>query len=114
MATGARLDRTRRLQSSRIKQLLASGKMLRARDVNVLVAANDCGHARFAVVAPKRVFALAVERNREKRVIREWFRLQQQRLGERDLLIRLTRKPAKLGTAGQVPVLEQLERLLIT
>ncbi len=114
MGTCARLHRSRRLQSSRIKQLLSSGKMLRARDVNVLVAPNECGYARFAVVAPKRVFALAVERNREKRVVREWFRLQQQRLGERDLLIRLTRKPAKQGAAGTATVLEQLERLLIT
>jgi ribonuclease P protein component len=111
VGTCARLHRSRRLQSSRIKQLLSSGKMLRARDVNVLVAPNECGYARFAVVAPKRVFALAVERNREKRVVREWFRLQQQRLGERDLLIRLTRKP---GAAGTATVLEQLERLLIT
>jgi len=40
---------------------------------------------------PKRVFPRAVDRNRVKRVLREWFR-KQAGLGGRDILIRVTGK----------------------
>jgi len=37
-----------------------------------------------------------VDRNRLRRVLREWFRLNQPQLGSRDILVRVTDKPVEL------------------
>jgi ribonuclease P protein component len=41
---------------------------------------------------PKRVFPRAVDRNRVKRLLREWFRRKRGSLGSSDILIRVTGK----------------------
>lgn len=46
-----------------------------------------------AVIVPKRLLARAVDRNRSKRLMREWFRTNQSRFAGNDLLIRLTGHP---------------------
>ena len=56
----------------------------------MLLKANAIGICRLGLIVPKRVFPRAVDRNRAKRVLREWFRGHQERLGSRDILIRLT------------------------
>jgi ribonuclease P protein component len=55
--------------------------------------ANTAGLARLGFIIPKRVVARAVDRNRLKRVLREWFRQNRVRLGSRDLLVRVTATP---------------------
>lgn len=57
---------------------------------------NTLGSTRFGFIIPRRVVPRAVDRNRLKRVLREWFRCNQQRLGGRDILVRLTEKPAEV------------------
>lgn len=49
-----------------------------------------------AVVVPKRLLGRAVDRNRSKRLIREWFRHRQQDFVGADLLIRLVSRPDSL------------------
>ena len=58
--------------------------------------ANTTGVCRLGLIVPKRVFPRAVDRNRAKRVLREWFRDHQIRLGSRDILIRLTARNVPL------------------
>ena len=59
--------------------------------------ANTFGFARLGLIVPKRIFPRAVDRNRMKRVLRELFRTQQGRLGNRDILIRLNASKVALS-----------------
>jgi ribonuclease P protein component len=52
------------------------------------VARRDSGAARLGVLISRRHAARAVVRNRIKRCIREAFRLEQERLGPLDVLVR--------------------------
>lgn len=60
-----------------------------------------------AVVVPKRHLRRAVDRNRAKRLLREWFRLNQERFGGNDLLLRVISRPVRLEA-----LTEQLQHLL--
>jgi len=60
-----------------------------------------------AVVVPKRHLRRAVDRNRAKRLLREWFRLNQERFGGNDLLLRVIGRPVRLEA-----LTEQLQHLL--
>lgn len=51
-------------------------------------ARRDAGTARLGLLVSRRHAARAVERNRIKRCIREAFRLEQERLGALDVLVR--------------------------
>lgn len=55
----------------------------------VQIQPNMVGYARLGLTASKRHVALAVGRNRIKRLVREWFRNSQNQLGAVDLLVRL-------------------------
>ena len=59
--------------------------------------ANTFGFARLGLIVPKRIFPRAVDRNRMKRVLRELFRSRQGRLGNRDILIRLSASKVALS-----------------
>jgi ribonuclease P protein component len=65
------------------------------------------GIARLALIVPKRHLPRAVDRNRVKRVLREWFRRRQDSLQGNDLLVRLTRPFQEESI-----VLKEVERLL--
>jgi ribonuclease P protein component len=62
-----------------------------------MLKANTAGVGRLGLIVSKRVFPRAVDRNRAKRLLREWFRCHQIRLGSRDILIRLTAKNVALA-----------------
>lgn len=64
----------------------------------IRVRRNALGYSRFAVIVPKRIFSRAVDRNRMKRLLREWFRNNQAALGGSDLVVRLTGKTAGFDT----------------
>jgi len=84
-----RYSRRQRLGTTDIAALLASRRALRRPGFSVLLRPNAFGVPRLGLIVPKRVFPRAVDRNRMKRVLRELFRAQQERLGSRDILIRL-------------------------
>jgi ribonuclease P protein component len=92
-----RYSRKQRLRGKDIEALLASGRGLRRAGVSVQARPNTLGCPRLGLIIPRRVVARAVDRNRVKRVIREWFRRNQPQLGSRDILVRLT------GTPGEFP-----------
>jgi ribonuclease P protein component len=77
---------------------------------NILLLArdNDLGHSRLGLVIGKKSVKLSVERNRLKRLLRESFRLNQDRLTGWDLVI-----VARKGIADQTntELLEQFGKL---
>lgn len=81
--------RRQRLGSAAIEEVLAKGKRLRTGPITAQFRANGLRLARLGLIIPKRQVPLAVDRNRIKRLLREWFRHRQGRLGGRDLVVRL-------------------------
>jgi ribonuclease P protein component len=84
-----RLGRPQRLGHRDIVALLGA-RPVKCPGLSIVLKANAVGFSRLGVIVPKRVFPRAVDRSRAKRMLREWFRAHQQRLGARDVLIRLT------------------------
>ena len=85
-----RLSRRQRLGTKDIAALLCGARAIKRPGVSVILRANAVGICRLGLIVPKRVLPRAVDRNRAKRRLREWFRDHQARLGSRDILIRLT------------------------
>ena len=96
--------------------VLRAGRLLRGNGISVLLGGSNSGQARLGLIVPKRILQRAVDRNRVKRLLREWFRHSRERLAGRDCVIRLTPARAK-GPAGKVKVdgaslLAELERII--
>jgi ribonuclease P protein component len=91
-----RYSRKQRLRGADIDALLGSGERLRRAGVSVQTKVNTLGCPRLGLIVPRRVIPRAVDRNRLRRVVREWFRLNQQQLGSRDILVRFTERPGEL------------------
>jgi ribonuclease P protein component len=49
---------------------------------------------RLGLIVPKRLLSRAVDRNRVRRLLREWFRNNQGRLDGHDLVVRISAWPA--------------------
>lgn len=58
----------------------------RGQALTVLLAPNGCDQARLGLIVPKRVLPRAVDRNRMRRLLREWFRLRQSELQGLDVI----------------------------
>lgn len=84
-----RLGRRQRLGHREIVALLGARPVKRP-GLSIVLKANAVGFCRLGLIVPKRVFPRAVDRSRAKRMLREWFRAHEERLGARDILIRLT------------------------
>jgi ribonuclease P protein component len=86
---------------------LKGGRVVRAARFHVYRLATAFGYPRLALVVPKRLAARAVTRNRIRRLVREAFRMQQERLGAVDCVVRLVKAP------GDAPVTRvEIEALL--
>lgn len=60
------------------------------------VRPNGLDYPRLGLVIPKNHLARAVDRNRAKRLLREWFRRNQARLRGCDVVVRVSTRPAEL------------------
>jgi ribonuclease P protein component len=83
--------RWQRLRTADVAGLLAGGRSFKRPAFSVFLKANALELPRLGLIVPKRVFPRAVDRNRVKRVLREWFR-KQANLRGCDILIRVTGK----------------------
>lgn len=90
------LGRQQRLGHREIVALLGARPVKRP-GLSIVLKANAVGFCRLGLIVPKRVFPRAVDRSRAKRMLREWFRARQERLGARDVLIRLTGRDVSLA-----------------
>lgn len=91
-----RFTHKQRLDSPGIAALLAGVRPKRGIGVSVQTKANEAHAARLGLIVPKRILDKAVDRNRAKRLLREWFRLHQDRLAGRDVLVRVIGKPTSI------------------
>lgn len=83
------LDDARRLrQKADFQRLLRHGARRNLDGYTMYVARRDSGSPRLGMLISRRHAARAVVRNRIKRCIREAFRLEQERLGPLDVLVR--------------------------
>jgi ribonuclease P protein component len=92
-----RLGRQQRLGHKEIVALLSVARPVKRPGLSVMLKANAVGFCRLGLIVPKRVFPRAVDRTRTKRMLREWFRAHQRRLGTRDILIRITGQDVSLA-----------------
>ena len=69
--------------------VLRNGRPLRGKAASLLVRPNKVLYPRLGMIVPKRAHGRAVDRNKIKRIIREWFRTNQPRLAGRDWIVRL-------------------------
>ncbi|TAK88488.1 MAG: ribonuclease P protein component [Betaproteobacteria bacterium] len=83
------LDAARRLRNkAQFEHLLRQGRRCTLEGYTFFIERRAAGGARLGIVISRKHAALATDRNRIKRCIREAFRLEQETLGPLDLLIR--------------------------
>jgi ribonuclease P protein component len=80
--------RQRLLKAAEFEAVFAHRCAVRSEHFQVLARPNDLGHARLGMVVSKRLFPRAVDRNRERRQIREAFRGLAAELPGLDLVVR--------------------------
>lgn len=90
--------------------VIRSGKLVRSRGVVVLLRESNAAECRLGMIVPKRIIQRSVDRNRSKRVLREWFRHNDQKLHGRDCVVRLTICPK--GKVAERFLIAEIERLL--
>ncbi len=66
----------------------------RGQGLDCLTGPNGLDIARLGLIVPKKVLARAVDRNRLKRLVREVFRLHQQGLSGKDVIVRVKARRA--------------------
>jgi ribonuclease P protein component len=86
-----RYRRNQRLRTAEVGAVLATGRRVRGSCLSVQVRSNGLPIARLGLIVPKRHLPRAVDRNRVKRALREWFRCRQDSLRGQDVLVRITR-----------------------
>ena len=91
-----RYRKKQRLRGEVIAQILAASRPRRSGSVLIQIRPNRVDYARLGLVIPKRLLPRAVDRNRAKRLFREWFRCNQGRLAGQDLLVRLVGRPSRI------------------
>lgn len=91
---------------SAFEPLLRAGKRRSVSGYTFYVARRSEGPPRLGILVTRRHAARATERNRIKRCIREAFRLEQQRIGPLDVLVR-----PPYGARGSARMLERLREL---
>ena len=96
MSRAERYRKAQRLPGEAITQILAATRPLRAGSVSVQVRSNGLDYSRLGFVVPKRLLPRAVDRNRAKRLLRDWFRRNQTVLIGQDLLVRLSSRRSQL------------------
>jgi ribonuclease P protein component len=75
---------------------------------------NSKGRARLGLAVAKKNLQRAVDRNRVKRIIREWFRLQQDQLASVDIIVQAKMVTSEAGNKELIQSLnETISRLAV-
>lgn len=84
--------RVRLLNAAQFDAAFKRGKRINVGAFIAVIAPNELSYARIGFAFAKRQAPLAVQRNRVRRLLREQFRLQQDRLAPVDLVLMLRSK----------------------
>ena len=76
---------------------LQQASLIRLGIVSVHYAFNELGYSRLGVIVSKKAAGNNVNRNRIKRVLKEWFRVNQDRLGGHDVIV-VAKAPVREAT----------------
>ena len=104
--TKSKFSRRQRLITPDFAAVLRIGKLIRGNGVSLLLRQNNLDQPRLGLVVPKRIVRLAVDRNRLKRIFREWFRQNRRQLDGKDCVVRLS-----VTKGSRSPVVE--DRVLV-
>jgi ribonuclease P protein component len=96
LSRAERYRKAQRLGGEAIAQILAITRPRRSGSVSVQVRPNGLDYSRLGLVVPKRLLHRAVDRNRAKRLLREWFRRNEAVPIGQDLLVRLATRRSQL------------------
>ena len=93
-----RYRKAQRLRGEAIAQILVATRPRRAGSVSVQVKPNGLDYSLLGLIVPKRLLPRAVDRNRAKRLLRDWFRRNHEVLIGQDLLVRLGTRRSQLNS----------------
>jgi ribonuclease P protein component len=103
------LDSARRLrQKTQFERLLREGRRTRMSGYTFYLERRDSGAARLGLLVTRQHAARATDRNRIKRCVREAFRLEQERLGPMDVLVR-----PPYGIKASAQMIERLRAIFV-
>jgi ribonuclease P protein component len=97
----------RLLKSTNIHTVMKKGVRLKGSFFDLRSIKNEEGHPRLGIVIGKRNVRLAVDRNSAKRLIREFFRIQQAKIEAVDVVV-VANKTAKTSKRDMHQCLESL------
>lgn len=80
--------------------------------LTILAKENDLDHPRLGLAVPKKQIKLAVDRNRFKRIVREYFRTHQHKLPNKDFVVIAKKSANDLTNPELNQLLEKLWRRL--
>jgi len=102
--------KTSRLKlASDFRDLIKSGKSFRENGLVIYFRKSKTNHNRLGIVVSKRVFKRAVDRNRFKRFVREFYRTEKNKfLNPSDLIVRLSDSSKLLETKDLQITLQNL------
>lgn len=89
--------------------MLAQARRASSRNFSAWALPNEAGGPRLGIIAGRKSSPRAVDRNRGKRLIREWFRARVRELGGMDIIVQL-RTP--LRDSDNDALRAELQRLL--
>lgn len=88
-------------QAADYARVFAGARRVADRYFTFLVIQNECGRARLGLAVSKKTASSAVIRNRIKRRIRETFRLHQQKVGGKDIVV-IAKRPARVAQGAML------------
>jgi ribonuclease P protein component len=98
LTSAERYRKAQRLRGEAITRILAGTRLRRSGSISVQIKPNGLEYSRLGLVVAKRILPRAVDRNRARRLIREWFRRKQTEFPAQDLLVRLSNRPTPLNS----------------
>lgn len=114
MSSGAQFQACARLRKpAEFKQVFAEGSRVKRQALTAVYRANELGEARLGLAIAKKSVALACERNRIKRIIREDFRRNRPRLPAVDFVFYAQPGLAKLSNDSLRALLDELWKKVI-
>jgi ribonuclease P protein component len=108
-ATLRKAERIRRRKE--FLDIYRKGKRFETRNFTLIISINEAGGKRLGIAVGKRVVKKAIARNRIKRLLREYFRLNKGRLPSSTDMVIIVRKDVSSRSYGDIfPELEGLLR----
>jgi len=100
------------LEEKQFKLVFEKGRKLFSKGIIIFFYDNPLGYSRLGVIIPKKSISKATQRNNFKRVVREFFRINQEKFNSKDIVVLFTPKIIELNkeTLNQI-LTEQFNKI---